>query len=84
MKKQLMAIILLVFLGVSSNLIAQKKIITIDDAVKIALESSSETRTAKLDIEKANAAVNYAYGFAFPDINLSSSLFIDLPSLTTL
>lgn len=55
--------------------------LTIDDAINTALENNPNMKIGKLEIEKANAAVREAYGYAYPSLDFSSSFshFIEKP-----
>ncbi|GAB1370979.1 TolC family protein [Candidatus Kapaibacterium sp.] len=55
------------------NLQSQARKLSLDDAIKIALENNSDTRIALLEVQKAEAAVNEAYGYALPTVDLSGS-----------
>ncbi len=59
--------------------IAQTKVMTLDDAIKHSLEKSYETKASVLNIQKANAAVKEAFGYALPSVDLSAGYtrFID-------
>jgi outer membrane protein TolC len=79
MKNKLLIIgILLTFV----NVYAQQTEITLDDAIKMAIENNREIEIAKMDVKKANAAVSEAFGYALPSVDLSGSFshFIEKPS----
>ncbi len=46
--------------------------ITIDDAVRIAMEQNSDLRSARLDVDRADARVQEAFGYALPTVDFSS------------
>lgn len=78
MKNKLIIIsILLSFVNVYGQLTE----ITLDDAIKMALENNREIEIAKMDVEKANAAVSEAFGYALPSVDLSGNFshFIEKP-----
>lgn len=52
---------------------AQSKSLTLDVAIRIALENNHDIHTAQLEIEKANDAVQEAFGYALPSVDLSAS-----------
>lgn len=45
--------------------------LTIDDAVKIAMEKNSELQSARFDVDRADARVQEAIGYALPTVDLS-------------
>jgi len=61
--------------------VAQKKVVDLNEAIIIALENSSEIKTQKYEIQKANAFVKEAYGYAMPTVNFSAGYtrFIEKP-----
>ncbi len=74
MKRLNSIFVLILFLTTSYIALAQTRTLTIDEAIKIALENNSETKSAKLEIKKAQAKVREAYGYAMPTIDLSGNL----------
>ena len=46
--------------------------LTMDDAIKTALENNREIKLAKLDVEKGEAAVKEAFGYAMPTLDFSA------------
>ncbi len=46
--------------------------LTLDDAIKTALENNRKIKIAKMDVEKAQAAVNEAFGYALPTVDFSA------------
>jgi len=63
----------LLFLITSFYLNAQTKKLTIDDAIKIAIENNKENKIALLNVEKANEAVDEAFGYALPVVDVSAN-----------
>ena len=51
---------------------AQLKL-SLDKAISIALKNNPQTEIAKLEIQKARAAVDEAYGYAMPSVGLNAS-----------
>jgi outer membrane protein TolC len=47
------------------------RLITLDQAVAIALEKNRELKSARLDVERADARVREAWGYALPVLDLS-------------
>ena len=67
-------LLILIILMTSINILpAQVKVLTLDDAIKIAIENNHDTKIALLNVHKADEAVSEAYGFAMPNIDLSAS-----------
>lgn len=58
--------------NVSHNLFAQQNL-TLDEAIKIGIENSSELKQAKLDIKKAEATVSEVFGNALPSLDFTAS-----------
>lgn len=52
---------------------AQQKTYTLDEAIKTALDNNIDTKMAIMEVEKAQAAVNEAFGYAYPSIDISGS-----------
>jgi outer membrane protein TolC len=52
---------------------SQVRKLTLDEAIKTALENNSDTRIALLEVQKAQAAVNEAFGYALPSVGFSAS-----------
>ena len=73
---------LLVILCITSlNVYAQKQQLKLDDAISIAIENNRDITIAKMNVEKASAAVDEAFGYALPSVNLTGyySRFITKP-----
>ena len=65
-------ITLLIFATI--NLSAQQKIYTLDEAIRQALANNKDIKISSLDVNKANAAVKEAFGYALPSLDLSANL----------
>lgn len=83
-KKQnsiLSSVILFLSLCFTNNIIAQSEIISIDDAINYALKNNKDISIARLNVAKSEAAVDEAYGYALPRLDLSAgfSHFIKKP-----
>ena len=65
------------------NAAQAQRLLTIDDAVETALEYNREIKTAKLEIDKAQARVYGAYGYSYPSIDFSAgfSHFLQKPKM---
>lgn len=64
-------ILVLIFFSFTLKNYSQTKVYTLDEALKTAVENSFDTKNAKLGLEKANAAVDEAFGTAMPSVNLT-------------
>lgn len=65
------------------NSSAQERILTIDEAVNIALKKNRDISIAVLNVQKAGAAVDEAFGYALPSLDLSGSFshFLKKPKM---
>lgn len=52
---------------------AQVQTLTIEDAIQTALKNNSEIKIALMNVEKAEAAVDEAFGYALPSLDLSAN-----------
>ncbi len=66
--------ILLLILAFSLPVYSQGTELSLDDAVFKALENNREIRNARLEINKADAAVDEAFGYALPTVELSAQI----------
>lgn len=64
--------ILLIILIIPQLLISQSNI-SLEEAIETAVKNSQELEIAKFDVEKAEADVDEAFGFALPQLNLSAN-----------
>jgi outer membrane protein TolC len=80
--KRKIVIILLVILGGSFS-IAQQKTFTLEEAIKRAIQNNRELKIAKMDVDKAEAAVDEAFGYALPSLDVSGSFshFLQKPKM---
>jgi outer membrane protein len=62
---------------------AQTRLITLDEAIEMALEQNREIGVAALEVRKSRAAVREAFGYALPtvDVNGNFSRFIEKPRM---
>ena len=60
---------------------AQPQTFTVDEAIKTALKNNSDVKISEMNVQKANAAVHEAFGYALPSLDLSASFnhFIEKP-----
>ncbi|MDX2127404.1 MAG: TolC family protein [Chloroherpetonaceae bacterium] len=70
-------LLVILFIGVTALLIvplrAQVKILSLDEAVTLALENNRELQISKLESEKNDQSVREAWGNAMPSISFSSN-----------
>ena len=66
-----------------TNISAQKKVINIEDAIRVALDNNNQVKISIMEVEKAEAAVREAFGYALPTVNLSAnySRLIEKPQM---
>ncbi len=57
----------------SSGGFSQSKIYTLDDAIQTALNNNRDIKVAELDVEKSQDAVDEAFGYALPSLDLSAN-----------
>lgn len=55
------------------SIFAQDKIYTIDEAIDLALKSNKDISISVLNVKKAGAAVDEAFGYALPSLDLSAN-----------
>jgi outer membrane protein TolC len=82
MKKKLFFISISVLL-LSGLLPAQKQILTLEDAIHIALENNTDIKVAKMNSDKSRAAVREAFGYALPSLDASATFshFLKKPKM---
>ncbi len=82
-KKCTRMIMILIALSFAStnHLYSEVKRLTLDEAIEIALQNNAETRIAMMEIKKAEARVDEAFGYALPTVNLSANFmhYIEKP-----
>ena len=69
----LAALLLVLLAGPAQAQNTQPLTLSLDEAVQIALERNYAIRTARLDVENANAQIGEAWGQLFPRVDLNSS-----------
>jgi len=72
--KSKFVLILIILCSLSYRSNSELLKITLDKAIDMALANNTETKIARMEIEKAEAAVDEAYGYALPTIDLSANL----------
>jgi outer membrane protein len=79
MSKLLMiSVVMLSFSFLASS--AQTKL-TLDKAISIALQNNAQTAVSKLEVQKAQAAVDEAYGYAMPSVGLNAQYYYYLEKM---
>ncbi len=68
-------ITVLFFLIISKNLYSQQVTFTIDTAIETALENNREVKIAFMNVQKADAAVSEAFGYALPSVDLTANYY---------
>jgi outer membrane protein len=60
---------------------SQPQTFTVDEAIKTALKNNSDVKISEMNVQKANAAVHEAFGYALPSLDLSAGFnhFIEKP-----
>ncbi len=91
-KKALLVVMLLIFSQFNPANVNGREL-TLEQAIEIALENNTETKIAVMEVRKAEAKVDEAFGYALPTVDLSANFmhylekpkipFIDFESLLT-
>ncbi len=79
----ILIIIIQGLLGTRSLYATETMVLTLEDALKIALDKNPQTKIAQMELTKANAAVKEAFGYALPTVDLSASFshFLSVPKM---
>lgn len=77
------ASMLFLLLLLISNQSFSQKVYNIDAAIETALQNNNDANIARMEVKKAQAAVDEAYGYAYPSIDFSASLshFLQKPQM---
>ena len=70
---RILSAVIIGFFAFSSGSFSQSKIYTLDDAIQTALNNNRDIKVAKLDVEKSQDAVDEAFGYALPTLDLSAN-----------
>ena len=75
--------IILIFLTFNFNLSAQSKVFTLDEAINMAITNNKDITISVMNVKKAGAAVDEAFGYALPSVNLNGSFshFLKKPKM---
>ncbi len=62
---------------------AENLSLNLDQAIEMALENNHDTKKALLEVDKAQAAIDEAYGYAYPTVDLSGQYhhFLEKPKM---
>jgi outer membrane protein TolC len=73
--------LLLIVFGISHPIKSQQRVLTLEETLNLAIENNRDIEIAKLNVEKASAAVDEAFGYALPKVDLSGyyNRFISKP-----
>ena len=65
------------------TILGQQTQIGLDDAIKIAIQNNRGIEIAKMDVDKAHAAVSEAFGYALPSVDVSAGFthFLQKPKM---
>jgi outer membrane protein len=76
----LIAISVLISIAVTN---AQSRVLTLDDAIHLALENNNDVKIALMNTGKSRAAVREAFGYALPSLDLSANFahFLKKPKM---
>ena len=74
-------VVFLVFFA--SSIFGQTKVFTLNEAIYTALKNNRDIKIATMEIQKAEAAVDEAFGYALPSLDISANLthFISKPKM---
>jgi outer membrane protein len=63
---------------------AQSKVYTLDEAINTALNNNRDITISEMNVKKAVAAIDQAYGYALPSLDLSGSFshFLEKPKMS--
>jgi len=83
MKKFFLSFIVLTVFLAYGQMNAQTRILTLEDAIHLALENNTDIKVSLMNTEKSRAAVREAFGYALPSLDLSASFahFLKKPKM---
>ena len=75
--------IIIIILIFNFTVSAQSKIYTLDEAINIAIANNKDITISVMNVKKAGAAVDEAFGYALPSVNLNGSFshFLKKPKM---
>lgn len=83
MKKVFLFIIVLPFFFSAGLVSAQSRVLTLEEAIHLALENNADIKIALMNTQKSRAAVSEAFGYALPSLDVSASFahFLKKPKM---
>ncbi len=73
LKTKLFAAFIMAGLVALSLPLHSQQVFTIDKAIETALKNNPDTKIARLEVEKADAAISEAYGYAYPSLDVTAN-----------
>jgi len=63
--------------------VSNAKTINLEEAIKYALDNNRDAKIALMNVDKADAAIHEAYGYAYPNVDISANFahFIEKPKM---
>lgn len=65
--------IITILILLTINLNAQQKVYTLEEAIQTAIQNNKDIKISAMNVKKAGAAVNEAFGYALPSLDLSAN-----------
>lgn len=83
MKKYFLLSLSILVFGFAFGANAQSRIITLDDAIHLALENNTDIKISLMNTQRSRAAVREAFGYALPSLDLSANFahFLKKPKM---
>ena len=83
MKKYFLLSLSIFVFGFAFGANAQSRIITLDDAIHLALENNTDIKISLMNTQRSRAAVREAFGYALPSLDLSANFahFLKKPKM---
>lgn len=83
MKKFFLVYIIVSLIIAGNSVYAQQRVLTLDDAIHLALENNTDIKIALMNTQKSRAAVREAFGYALPSLDLSANFahFLKKPKM---
>lgn len=83
MKKVFLLSITFIVLVLYSPVNAQSRILTLDEAIHLALENNTDIKISLMNTQRSRAAVREAFGYALPSLDLSANFahFLKKPKM---
>lgn len=73
--KILSRLLLICIIAFQGTLTAQPEVFTIESAIKTALRNNREIMAAQMNVDKSEAAVREAFGYALPSVDVSGQFY---------